>query len=84
MHVDMLKFCHQIELREEEAVLIKDPRGGRIPVTTQGVRKESTTPPRQRLCTLVFGDAPCKGKSLTSSLGYAFLTASMSGADQKT
>lgn len=43
MHVDMLKFCHQIELREE-AVPTKHPWGGRIPVTTQGVRKGSPPP----------------------------------------
>lgn len=43
MHVDMLKICHQIELRDE-AVPIKHPWGRRIPVTTQGVRKES--PPK--------------------------------------
>jgi len=72
MHVDMLKICHQIELREEEAVPIKHPWGGRIPVTTQGVRKES--PPPNALRGLVFGDGLGKRKSLPSALGYAFLT----------
>lgn len=67
----MLKFYHQIELREE-AVPIKHPWGGMIQVTTQGVRKEGPIPSPQMLCRLVFGDALGKRESPPKDWGYAF------------
>lgn len=69
----MLKICHQIELREE-AVPIKYSWGGRIPVTTQGVRKErATSHPQKALHAGTWGGLH-KEKSLPSAFGYAFLS----------